>query len=220
LVTTIKTEYPHRLTAWQCFHVEGVLALLPLSQPEYCSLVWSLKPARGEFLSQCDDKQFNQIISETFEHRLGKLQKCDRLIKFPLVMRHVKHYIRPRIALVGDAAHTIHPLAGQGVNLGLMDAACLAQIIFTSKFHHHDFGQYPYLRRFERWRKGDNWLMIMAMEIFKHLFASSTSVAIKTRKLGLQISDQNSFIKNQFIHHALGVKGDLPELAMEKFNQL
>jgi 2-octaprenylphenol hydroxylase len=128
-------------------------------------------------------------------------------------MRHVKNYVLPRIALVGDAAHTIHPLAGQGVNLGLLDAACLSQVILESKKHHHDFGQYSYLRRFERWRKGDNWLMIMAMEIFKRLFASTVTPIVSARRLGLQISDHNSFIKNQFIHQALGTKGDLPDLA-------
>lgn len=213
IVTTVEVEQSHQKTAWQCFLPTGPLALLPLADTKYCSVVWSTTIENSSQIMQMSDEDFNQAITSAFEFRLGKIRKVDQAINFPLFMRHAKSYVQSRLVLVGDAAHTIHPLAGQGVNLGIMDAACLAEVIIDAYQNQQDWGRYTSLRSYERWRKGDNWLMITAMEIFKRLFASDASPIIASRNLGLQLADRTAFIKNHFIHHALGIKGNLPKLA-------
>lgn len=213
IVTTVKIAMTHQRTAWQCFLPTGPLALLPLSDPNYCSVVWSTTLDHAHQLLHMDDASFNSAITNAFEFRLGNITKVGQAISIPLHMRHVKNYVKSRLALVGDAAHTLHPLAGQGVNLGIMDAVCLAEVILDAFHNQRDWGKYAVLRRFERWRKGDNWLMIAAMELFKRLFENSSPSIVASRKLGLQFSDRNAFIKNHFMHYALGVKGDMPKLA-------
>jgi 2-polyprenylphenol 6-hydroxylase len=215
LVTNVATELPHQKTAWQCFLPEGPLALLPLPDPHLCSVVWSAPPEKVHQLQQLSDSEFDPTITQAFEHRLGKLVRVTKTIAFPLVMRHAKQYVKARIALVGDAAHTIHPLAGQGVNLGILDAASLAEVIIAARNKGSDWGRYSVLRAYERWRKGENWLMILGMEFFKRLFQSQSSFVVQMRNFGLQVADERAFIKNQFMLHAMGVKGELPEIAQQ-----
>lgn len=217
LVTTVQVETTHEKTAWQCFLPTGPLALLPLANEKFCSVVWSTTLENATQLQNMPESEFNQAISSAFEYRLGHITKRDTLINFPLFMRHAKNYVQPRIVLIGDAAHTIHPLAGQGVNLGLMDAACLAEIVIDAFQGHQDWGKYPVVRRYERWRKADNWIMIAAMEIFKRLFSSDSSAIIASRNIGLQLANRTAFIKNHFIHHALGQKGNLPRIAKTSY---
>jgi 2-octaprenylphenol hydroxylase len=204
LVTTVKTELPHQQTARQVFLPEGVLAFLPLRDDYHCSIVWSVDNSKAQKIAKMSDVQFNEIITETFANKLGQVTKMDRLLSFPLTMRHAKQYIRPQIALVGDAIHTIHPLAGQGVNLGIADACCLASVITAVHKKNRDIGSYHNLRRYERTRLGPNWLMIGIMEGFKHLFASELSSLIETRSLGLNMVNKTQILKNFFIRHALG----------------
>jgi 2-polyprenylphenol 6-hydroxylase len=131
-----------------------------------------------------------------------------------LHMRHATQYVEPRIALIGDAAHTIHPLAGQGVNLGLLDAACLIQVLQETLAKKGDIGNFLTLRRYERWRKGENLLMIAAMEGFKRLFGSRSSSLMYLRNLGLKITHDRLWLKSQFMRRAMGLAGDLPSRAL------
>ncbi len=213
LVTTVKTEKPHQQTAWQRFLPTGPLAFLPLSDPHTCSIVWSSSSAYAEDLMQMRDTTFDAAITEAFSSALGKVEALDQRVIFPLHMLHAKHYVKPHIALIGDAAHTIHPLAGQGVNLGLLDATCLAEVIHSAYSQKRDIGSITTLRRYERWRKGDNLLMVAAMEAFKQLFGSQLRPVVKTRNWGLQLTDRLAFIKNIFAQRAMGLTGDLPALA-------
>src|SRR3990167_9421071 len=185
LVTTVKIEKPHCETAWQCFMPEGPVALLPLDNKNYCSMVWSTLPDQAEKLTAMQDIEFNQAISQIFEKYLGQIEKTDQLIQFPLYQRHVENYVQNHVALVGDAAHTIHPLAGQGVNLGLADATCLAQVITEAKEKQKDWSQQYILRRYERIRKNENWNMLVTVKALKQLFEHYSSWFNQLRSVGL-----------------------------------
>lgn len=204
LVTTVKTEYSHQKTAWQCFLPEGPLALLPLFDKHTCSIVWSASPDYIASLLQATDRGFDLEISSAFEYKLGNIKKIGPLQTIPLQMQHAKTYINKRIALIGDAAHTFHPLAGQGVNIGFADAVSLAQTIISASLANQDFGDYRVLRKYERERKSDNWLMIFGMEFFKRLFQKSSLPIISLRSLGLEGVNKLQLLKNQFIYKAIG----------------
>lgn len=213
IVATVTTELPHNKTARQRFLTEGVLALLPLCEPHTHSIVWSTAPKKAEYLMELGDIDFSASLTNAFSSTLGITQVQSKRHSFPLTMRHVKNYAKPRIVLVGDAAHTVHPLAGQGVNLGLLDAASLAAVLQEVKQAGRDFGLLQHLRKYERARKGDNQLMSLAMSGFKNLFGQENSAVVWARTLGLNLTDKAEPVKNLFIKKAMGLIGDLPPLA-------
>ncbi|MBI2380216.1 MAG: UbiH/UbiF/VisC/COQ6 family ubiquinone biosynthesis hydroxylase [Gammaproteobacteria bacterium] len=213
LVATIRTEHAHEHTAWQRFQSDGVLAFLPLSDPNLCSIVWSVPPERAAELKTLDSDGFNKELGHAFEHRLGRVELTGPRASFPLTMRHAARYIAERVALAGDAAHTIHPLAGQGVNLGLMDAASLAEVVLKAHAMGRDIGLETSLRPYERWRRGENTAMLAAMDGFKALFGSSLFPLQLARNIGLSLFDKAAPLKALAIKRAMGLTGDLPELA-------
>jgi 2-polyprenylphenol 6-hydroxylase len=212
IVATIATEQGHAETAWQCFRPSGPLAFLPLVDGR-CSIVWSLDDDKIESMLALDDVAFAAALEQAFEYRLGAVTSVSMRAVFPLGHGHVDTYIRPGVALIGDAAHQIHPLAGQGANLGIMDAACLAQVIGQAKAAGRDWSAPHTLRKYERWRKGDNRLMENAMTVFKTLFGNDDPLFSAVRNTGLGIADRLGPIKYTFMRHAMGVSGDLPEIA-------
>jgi 2-octaprenylphenol hydroxylase len=129
-----------------------------------------------------------------------------------LQSRHALHYVQPRLALVGDAAHTVLPLAGQGLNLGLLDAAALSEIVLDAHARGRDFGNYRELRRYERWRKGENLAMLKLMDGFKYLFGKRSNPLTWARNLGLSLTDAAVPLKQVIMQYAMGLKGDLPLL--------
>ncbi|EBD8145712.1 FAD-dependent 2-octaprenylphenol hydroxylase, partial [Salmonella enterica] len=171
LVATIRTEEPHGAVARQVFHGEGILAFLPLSDPHLCSIVWSLSPQDAERMQQSGDVAFNQALTIAFDNRLGLCRLESERQVFPLTGRYARQFAAHRLALVGDAAHTIHPLAGQGVNLGFMDAAELVDDLRRLQRQGKDIGQHLYLRRYERSRKHSAAMMLAGMQGFRDLFA-------------------------------------------------
>lgn len=212
LVTNVKTTLPHRDTAWQRFTAEGPVALLPLANGD-SSLVWSVPHARAEALLQLDDEKFLGELNTAFGDRLGVIHAAGVRSIYPLQRTHAQSYVSQRVALVGDAAHTVHPLAGQGVNLGLLDAATLAEVLLDAHGARRDLGDLPVLRRYERWRKGHNAAMQTGIDALKHLFANPNPAVLWARNLGLRLTDDNRTLKNFITEHAIGRRGDLPALA-------
>lgn len=210
LVATIRTAEPHQAVARQAFHGEGILAFLPLSDPHLCSIVWSLSPDEATKMQQADDGEFNQALNVAFDNRLGLCKVESERQVFPLTGRYARQFAAHRLALVGDAAHTIHPLAGQGVNLGFMDAAELIDEIRRLHAQGKDFGQHFYLRRYERSRKHSAALMLAGMQGFRELFAGVNPAKKLLRDIGLKLADTLPGVKPQLIRQAMGLN-DLPK---------
>ncbi len=212
IVTTVKTEMPHTFTCWQRFIHTGPLAFLPLQLPglprsaqQYSSIVWSCESDRADEILALDDEAFRQVLGEAFEHRLGAILEADQRFGFPLWQRHVTEYVHEGVALVGDAAHTIHPLAGQGVNLGFADVQVLAEVISRAIDRGEDYGSHQVLSRFQRQRKGPNLAMMAAMEGFKRLFGSEDLMVTWLRNVGLNLTDQVPMVKQQLMRQAMGL---------------
>jgi 2-octaprenylphenol hydroxylase len=203
IVCTVATEYEHQQTAWQCFLPSGPLAFLPLADGS-CSIVWSLDETRVEQMMALDDEAFSQQLGESFEYRLGSVETVSARAVFPLGHGHVNCYVEQGLALIGDAAHNIHPLAGQGANLGIMDAACLAEVIADALYAERQWNALHTLRKYERRRKGDNRLMEATMTGFKHLFGNDNPFITEIRNIGLNVADHAGPLKQMLINQALG----------------
>lgn len=210
IVATVATEQPHANTAWQRFLSTGPLAFLPLADGQ-CSIVWSVDSEQADTLLAYDDGQFLEALATAFGDRLGAVVATSARAAFPLQRAHAKRYVDSRIALIGDAAHTVHPLAGQGVNLGLLDAAVLTEVLLDADGR--DIGSLQILRRYERWRKGDNLAMLVVTDGLKRLFGNSMAAVAQVRNLGLDVTDSARPVKNLFMRRAAGLEGDLPRLA-------
>ncbi|CAD7526926.1 TPA: FAD-dependent 2-octaprenylphenol hydroxylase [Aeromonas hydrophila] len=213
LVATVRCAEPHEAVARQIFTPEGPLAFLPLWQPDLCSIVWSVPAARVEALCQCDEEQFNRQLTTAFDGRLGLCKVAGGRSAIPLTARYARDFARERLVLVGDAAHTIHPLAGQGVNLGLLDAAALAEQILRNQAAGKDIGRLANLRGYERWRKSEAASMLAAMEGLKRLFAGANPLKKLVRGAGLCAFDLLTPLKQSVIRAAMGLEGELPALA-------
>ena len=200
LVATVKTEHHHQYTAWQRFQDTGPLAFLPLADGS-CSIVWTLPSDRADYFLSLNKTDFKLALAEAFDHKLGKITKVSDRAAFPLRGSQASPYVLERIALIGDAAHTIHPLAGQGVNLGIKDAVELAQQLANAK----DCGSLKALRRYERARKGDNVITMRAMEGFRLLFGHSATSVKTARNFGMNLFNQTPLIKNKVIKRAMGL---------------
>lgn len=212
IVATVISELGHDRIARQRFLATGPLAFLPLDDVYYCSIVWSADNGRADELIALDDAAFNTELQQAFGDTLGTVQLVSPRAMFPLMAAHAKQYLRERIVLVGDAAHRIHPLAGQGLNLGLGDIAVLAEVLVEASQAQNDIGAFRILRRYERWRRGSNALMLGAMDGFKRLFGSDNDVVRGLRNFGLEITDNVPVLKNRVMQYAAGLRGDLPKL--------
>jgi 2-octaprenylphenol hydroxylase len=216
IVTSVRCSEPHQATAWQRFTDDGPLAFLPLlSAPDehWCSIVWSAVPAEAERLMALDDQAFCRALGKAFEHRLGQVLHADRRLCIPLRQRHAKRYVEDGLALIGDAAHSIHPLAGQGVNLGFLDAAVLADVLLHALARGERLADVRVLSRYERRRMPHNLAMMAAMEGFERLFQADPLPLRWLRNAGLNWVDELPEAKALFVRQALGLSGDLPELA-------
>ncbi len=212
IVATVTTEKPHADTARQRFLPAGPLAFLPLPEPHTCSIVWSADTARADALMALDDAAFLAELQTAFD-TLGQIKTVSPRAVFPLALSLAKSYVADRLALIGDAAHTVHPLAGQGVNLGYLDAATLAEVLLDAAAEKKDIGTTRVLRRFERWRKGDNMVTVSITGGFRYLFSNELPGVRELRNFGLSLTDAATPLKNLIMRRASGLEGELPRLA-------
>ncbi len=203
-VTHLEPEQSHRATAWQRFLADGPLGVLPLSDGRV-SVVWSTSPHQARRAKQASDEELGRMLTEASDHVLGELRVAGPRGTFPLAAQHVKHYVLPRIALIGDAAHAIHPLAGQGANLGLQDAAELASVVNTALEQGLHPGDQPVLRRYERARKGANATMLHFMTGLNRLFTTDSRIVAEIRTAGMRVFNRSGPIRERAVKVALGV---------------
>lgn len=220
IVATVECSQGHKNTAWQVFLPTGPLALLPLKSNDLCSIVYSTPPEDAKRLIELDATEFSKELTAASDGKLGEVKLVSERFTYPLTMRLAQDFVKERVVLIGDAAHTIHPLAGQGVNLGLLDAAALAQTLTATNNEFDDgvadFVSFSALKAFSRWRKSEATEMIAAMAGIKQAFTPQQSPIKLLRGIGMNMINNFSPVKKRLITQALGVKADLPELAYKK----
>ncbi|MCL2897956.1 FAD-dependent 2-octaprenylphenol hydroxylase [Brenneria tiliae] len=209
LVASIRTAAPHESVARQVFHGDGILAFLPLGDPHLSSIVWSLPPHQAQAMLELPAGEFNQQLAVAFDTRLGRCELESERQTFPLTGRYARSFAAHRLVLIGDAAHTIHPLAGQGVNLGFMDVAELISELKRLQAQGKDIGQHLYLRRYERRRKHSAALMLAGMQGFRELFDGDNPAKKLLRDVGLLLADNLPGVKPTLVRQAMGLN-DLP----------
>ena len=220
LVTRVKVTKPHQNTAWQRFTEDGVLAFLPLKTAaeegpghHYCSIVWSRPTAQAQLMQKLQESEFCIALTRAFEGQLGTVVATDQRHVIPLRQRHAKHYVQAGLVLVGDAAHTIHPLAGQGVNLGFLDVAALVQTLQQTRQQGGDISSVGVLEKYQTQRRGDNLRMMTLMESLSRLFGNQHPMLSLLRNTGMNWVQKISPIKQHLAQQAMGVGVHLPPLS-------
>jgi 2-polyprenylphenol 6-hydroxylase len=214
IVATVATERWHEKTAWQRFMRDGTLALLPLADGT-TSIVWSADDDVATALLTASPTGFAAELDRASDLALGATQLVSERASFPLRRLAAHRYVAQRVALIGDAAHVVHPLAGQGVNLGLLDAAALAQVLLDARREGEDPGALRVLRQYERWRKSEVAVMSSAIDAFDRCLAHGTGPLSRLAQRGLGWVNRSQELKRFFIGRALGVAGELPRAALK-----
>ncbi|MBX2882986.1 MAG: UbiH/UbiF/VisC/COQ6 family ubiquinone biosynthesis hydroxylase [Granulosicoccus sp.] len=212
LVATVETALPQQQITWQRFMPTGPQAFLPLCGSR-ASLVWYHDEEEISRLAALNNNELQHAIQSAFPERLGDIRRLLDHGSFPISKAQANRYIDRRVVLIGDAAHSVHPLAGQGLNLGMMDAAALAQILGDAMLRHKDIGSDPVLRRYERWRKGENAVMIAILDGFYHAFKPQPVPIQKIRSGALAMANRTGFLKRYVMRYAMGTGPHLPPLA-------
>jgi len=215
IVATVATAKPHEATAWQRFMHDGTLAFLPLADGT-SSIVWSADDERAAALLGATASAFSAELDRASDLALGATSLVSERLSFPLRRLTAPRYVAQRVALVGDAAHVVHPLAGQGVNLGLLDAGALAQKVGEAQRSGEDPGAFWVLRAYERWRKSERAAIGTAIELFDRLLAHGRDPIARLAQRGLGWVNKSQEARRFFIRRALGVTGELPEAARER----
>lgn len=212
VIANVTPERPHGHVAYERFTDSGPLALLPMSEGR-CALVWTLRDDQVGTAMALDDAAFLARLQERFGQRLGRLTRVGRRSAYPLRLVRARESVRPRLALIGNAAHTLHPIAGQGFNLGLRDVAALAEVLLDAQREGRDLGDPAVLQRYADWRQGDHRRVIAFTDGLARLFASPLPPVAWARDLGLLALDLCPPAKRVFARLTMGRAGRLPRLA-------
>ncbi|MGH8177972.1 MAG: FAD-dependent monooxygenase, partial [Steroidobacter sp.] len=212
--THVRTARPHERTAWQRFLPQGPIAFLPLADGR-SSIVWTTKPRHAQHLASCPAEEAAAEIERAIDGIFGTTEIAGPRGAFPLRLTHVRSYCRERFVLVGDAAHALHPLAGQGVNLGLLDCAALIEVLgeeLAASGRADAIAEMRALRRYERWRKSENAIALGLIDGLNRLFSTSNSTLGWARRLGLTAVDRSSLAKRFLMGRAMGTRGEIPKI--------
>jgi 2-octaprenyl-6-methoxyphenol hydroxylase len=211
IVTTVAHEMPHHGKAVQHFLPSGPFAILPLTGKR-SSIVWTEAKEQGEAIMALDEAGFLGELGKRFGHRLGDIKLAGLRQAFPLDMQIARSFVTDRIALIGDAAHAVHPLAGQGLNIGMRDVAALAETVIDAVRLGLDIGAIPQLERYERWRRFDSAFSAVVMDGLNRLFSNDSAPLRVLRDLGLGFVDRAPALKRFFVSEAAGATGTVPHL--------
>jgi len=212
LVAVVETESYHNETAYQWFLEEGPLAFLPLRDGR-CSVVWTSSTDTTKQNLVQSEAEFLSALTQASGGILGDVKSVGERVSFPLALQYAAHYSRENVVLVGDAAHSVHPLAGQGANMGMLDAAALVEVLLDARSAGRPFSSPQVLRKYERWRKGDNLAMLASMDLLKRIFTGSWGSFEAVRSVGMNAVNSLQPLKDAFNRHAMGLRADLPRLA-------
>ena len=211
LVCAIEHEIDHKGLAWQYFLPSGPLAILPMTGNR-SSIVWTEKTNDADAISLLDDNQYMEILNSRLGSFLGKSKLIGGRHSFPLELRIADRFIDDRLALIGDAAHSVHPIAGQGLNAGFKDVAVLAHVLQDSCQRGEDFGSLGVLKRYEEWRRFDSVQLAYSTDLFNRLFSNENEALQLIRNIGIKILDSIPAAKRNIIKEAAGITGELPRL--------
>jgi 2-octaprenyl-6-methoxyphenol hydroxylase len=211
LVTAVAHELPHNGIAHQFFMPEGPLAILPLPG-NFSSIVWTAAEARATAIQALSDAGYLAALRPRFGSFLGDIALAGDRFTYPLSLSLAASYVAPRLALVGDAAHGVHPIAGQGLNLGLRDVAALAEVLLLAQRRGEDIGAIDVLERYQRWRRFDATALALGMDTVNRLFSNDNPILRLGRDLGLGVVNAAPALRRGFIRQAAGLTGDLPKL--------
>ena len=215
LVCAIAHEKPHDGTAHQFFMPPGPLAILPLPGNR-SSIVWTETDAEAARIQALDDLGYLEELRPRFGDFLGEISLAGKRFTYPLELSIAQRFVGERVALLGDAAHAVHPIAGQGLNAGLKDVAALAEVLVDARRRGEDFGRIDVLTRYQQWRRFDTATLALATDTFNRLFSNDNSVLRMVRDLGLGLTNAMPGLRRGFIREAAGLTGDLPRLAQGK----
>jgi 2-octaprenyl-6-methoxyphenol hydroxylase len=211
LVAAIAHERPHHGLAHQSFFPGGPFAVLPLTG-DRCSIVWSERTARAEAIVRLDDRAYAEELARRIGPRLGAIELVGRRWAYPLDLSLAERYCAPRLALAGDAAHGVHPIAGQGLNMGLRDAAALAEVLVEAARRGEDVGALAVLERYERWRRFDATAFALGMDALNRLFSNDNPVLGLLRRTGLALVERLPVAQRALMREATGQAGEVPRL--------
>ena len=217
VIANIATDQPHNNRAFERFTDSGPLALLPMAatqdEKNRYSLVWTINRSEQEEMMSWDDKTFLLKLKERFGERAGQFLQVSQRFAYPLSLMRAREHVRERLAIIGNAAHTLHPVAGQGFNLGLRDVAALSQVIIDTLHENKDIGELSNLKIYADWRRRDHIQTAMATDGLVRLFSNNFLPLAALRNLGLLVVDLVPPLKKVFARHAMGFVGKLPRLA-------
>ena len=212
MVTAIHHEKNHEGTAHQFFMPAGPLAILPLAGGHHSSIVWSETDDTAAAIQALPDAEYLEALRPRFGDFLGEISLAGDRFTYPLSLSLAERFIAPRVALVGDAAHGVHPIAGQGLNLGLRDVAALAEVLILARRRGEEPGSPAALEEYQRWRRFDSTLLALGMDTVNRLFASDNPVLRLGRDLGMGVVNAIPGLRRGFIRQAAGLTGELPKL--------